>query len=69
MLGGEKRNAFGIMAEEPEGKRLLGRPKYRYKNIQVDFTEIKCKGVGVNLSGSEQKQAAGCCKHGSEPVV
>jgi hypothetical protein len=42
---GEKRNAFIIMAEKPEGKRLLGRPKCRCNNIQVSFTEIKCKGV------------------------
>jgi hypothetical protein len=33
------------MAEKPEGKRLLGRPKCGYNNIRVDFTEIKCMGV------------------------
>jgi hypothetical protein len=42
---GEKRNVFRIMAEKPEGNRLLGRPKYRYNNIKVHFTEIKYKEV------------------------
>jgi hypothetical protein len=25
----EKRNAYGILVRKPEGKRLLGRPRYR----------------------------------------
>jgi len=39
--GRGERNAFRIVEERPEGKRLLGGPD----NIQVDFTEIKFKIV------------------------
>jgi hypothetical protein len=42
---GEKRNAYGILVEKPEGKRPLGRSKHRWEdNIRMDFREI---GWGV----------------------
>jgi hypothetical protein len=38
---GEKRNAYRILVGKPEGKRLLGRPRRRWKdNIRMDFREI-----------------------------
>jgi hypothetical protein len=40
---GEKKNIFRIMAQKPEGKRMLGRHNCRYNKIQVDFAEIKYK--------------------------
>jgi hypothetical protein len=36
---GEKRNAFRIVAGEPEGKRPLGRPRRRWVDIRADLTE------------------------------
>jgi hypothetical protein len=29
---GEKRNAYRILVEKPEGNRLLGRPKHRWED-------------------------------------
>jgi hypothetical protein len=33
-----KRNSYGILVGKPEGKRPLGRPRYRWvDNIQMDL--------------------------------
>jgi hypothetical protein len=38
---GEKRNAYRILVESPEGKRPLGRPRRRWvDNIKMDLREI-----------------------------
>jgi hypothetical protein len=38
---GEKRNAYRILVANPEGKRLLGRPRRRWEyNIRMDLREI-----------------------------
>jgi hypothetical protein len=38
---GEKRNAYRILVENPEGKRPLGRPRRRWvDNIKMDLREI-----------------------------
>jgi hypothetical protein len=38
---GEKRNAYRILVGEPEGKRLLGRLRYRWvNNIKMNLREI-----------------------------
>jgi hypothetical protein len=38
---GEKRNAYSILVENPEGKKPLGRPRrIRVDNIKMDLTEI-----------------------------
>jgi hypothetical protein len=50
---GEKWNAYRILVEKPEGKRLLGRPRRRWvKNIKMDLREI----------GWESS-----CEHSNEP--
>jgi hypothetical protein len=42
----EKRNAYRILAEKPEGKRPLGRPRCRWvDNIEMDLREIGWDGM------------------------
>jgi hypothetical protein len=43
---GEKRNAYGILMGEPEGKKPLGIPRRRYEdNIRMDLREIGWGGM------------------------
>jgi hypothetical protein len=40
------RNVYKILVGKPEGKRLLGRPRCRWKyNIKIRVTEIEYEGV------------------------
>jgi hypothetical protein len=41
-LMGEKRNAHGILVGKAEGKRPLGRPRYRWvDNIKMDLRDTE----------------------------
>jgi hypothetical protein len=43
---GEKRNAYRILAGEPEGKRPLGRPRRRWvDNIKINLRKIGWDGM------------------------
>jgi hypothetical protein len=43
---GEKSNAYRILAGNPEGKRLLGRPRRGWvDNIKMDLREIEWDGM------------------------
>jgi hypothetical protein len=43
---GNMRNAYELLAGNPEGKRSLGRHKRRWKdNIRIDMREISWEGV------------------------
>jgi hypothetical protein len=43
---GEKRNVYRIVVGMPQGKRLLGRPRRRWKNnIKTDRREIEWDGI------------------------
>jgi hypothetical protein len=43
---GGKRAAYRLLVEKPEGKRPLGRPRYRWVgNIKMDLGEIECSGM------------------------
>jgi hypothetical protein len=45
-MKGEKRNAYRILVENPEGKRPLGRPRGRWvDNIKIDLREIGWDGM------------------------
>jgi hypothetical protein len=44
---GQKRNAYGILVESPEGKRLLGTPSYRGEDsINKGLKQVA--GVGMD---------------------
>jgi hypothetical protein len=52
---GEKRNAYRILVGEPDGKRLLGRPRRRWvDNIKIDLGEIGWDGLIWLRIGSSQ---------------
>jgi hypothetical protein len=56
-MHGEKRNLYRILVGKPEGKRPLGRPRYRWEdNIKVDLREIGFGGMDwINL-GQDRDQ-------------
>jgi hypothetical protein len=42
---GRGENAYSILVGKPEGKRQLGRPWCRWKDIRMDLMEIGWEGV------------------------
>jgi hypothetical protein len=39
-------HAYALLVRKPEGKRLLGRPRHRWKdNVRIHFREIGWEGV------------------------
>jgi hypothetical protein len=43
---GEARGAYNILVRRPEGRRTLGRPRYRWEdNIKMDLREIGFRDV------------------------
>ena len=61
------RGVYRVLVEKPEGRRPLGRPRRSWEdNIKMDLQDVGW-GHGLDLSGSEQDQVAGSCKHGNEP--
>jgi hypothetical protein len=48
-----KKNASRILVRKPEGKRRLGRPRFRWVNdIKIDLREMGWDGYGLDRSGS-----------------
>ena len=46
---GERRGLYRILVGKHEGKRLLGRPRHRWKdNIKIDLQEVRCEGIDWN---------------------
>jgi hypothetical protein len=54
---GAKKDAYKILVGKPEGKRLLGRSRYRWvNNIKMGLTEVEwgsmtglvCLRIGIN---------------------
>jgi len=44
---GERRGIYRIVVGKPEGKRPLGRPRYRWEdNINMALQEVGCAGMG-----------------------
>jgi hypothetical protein len=43
---GEERGVYRVLVRKAEGKRPLGRPKYRWKDdIRMDLQEVGCGGT------------------------
>jgi hypothetical protein len=57
---GEKRKAYRLIVGNPEGKRPLGRPRWRcLDNIKMDLGEIGCGGVDwIGLAQDRNKWRA-----------
>ena len=52
---------------KPEERRSLGRARRRWEdNIKMDLREVGWRH-GLNRSGSDHGQVAGCCDCGNEP--
>jgi hypothetical protein len=41
----ERRGAYRVLVGKPEGKRPLGRPRRRWKDIKLDLQEVGCGGM------------------------
>ena len=40
---GEERGVYRVLVEKPEGKRPLGRPRFRWvDNVRMDLQEVGC---------------------------
>jgi len=62
---GERRDAYRVLVGKPEGKRPLGRPRFRWEdNMKTDFQEVGCGG---GEDWIDLAQVAGTCKCGNEP--
>jgi hypothetical protein len=56
---GERRNAYRISVDKPEGKRSLGRPRRRWENIiKMDRRKVEC-GVIICVGLTQNR---GQCK-------
>jgi hypothetical protein len=42
---GEMRNVYNILVGNPEGKRPLGRPRFRCEDIRMDLKQVGLEGV------------------------
>ena len=43
---GERRGVYRVLVGKPEGKRPLGRARYRWEdNIKMDLQEVGCGGM------------------------
>jgi hypothetical protein len=56
---GETKNSYKISVGKPEGKRLLGRPTYRWKDIRTDLGQIGWEDVDwINLAQNRDQWIA-----------
>jgi hypothetical protein len=57
----QERNMYRVLMGKPEGKRPLGRPRFKWENgIRMDPMEIGWRSV-------EWIQIAGSCEYGDDP--
>jgi len=41
---GERGGIYRVLLGKPEGKRPLGKPRYRWEDIKMDLQEVGCVG-------------------------
>jgi hypothetical protein len=60
--------AWRILVEKPERKRLLARPRRRWEdNIKMDFQEVGCGGIDWIELALDRKQVGETYECGNEP--
>jgi len=42
-----RRGAYRVLLGNPEGKRLLGRPRSRWEDNKIDLREVACGGMDL----------------------
>jgi len=57
---GERRGAYRVLVEKPEGNRPLGRSRHRWEdNIEMDLQEVGCGGMEwIDLAHDRDKWRA-----------
>jgi hypothetical protein len=50
----EKRDTYGDLLVKPEGKRSLGRPKRKWKDIKMDLQEAGWGGINWNYLAQDR---------------
>jgi len=57
---GHRRGVFRVLVGKPEGKRPLGKPKFRWEdNIKMDLQEVGCGGIErIDLAQDRDKWRA-----------
>jgi hypothetical protein len=49
LIMGNRRGVYRVLIGEPEGKRLLGRPRHRWEdNIKMDLEEVEWGSHGLD---------------------
>jgi hypothetical protein len=66
---GEKRNAYRLLVGKPEGKKPLGRSKYRWVDtIKMDLVEIGLGGLDWTGMAQDRYRCRSSCERGKEPL-
>jgi hypothetical protein len=64
---GESRGSCRVLVGKTAERRLLGRPKLRWKdNIKIDLRKVEWSH-GLDRCGSGEGVVVGCCVCGNEP--
>ena len=67
-LGGERRSAYSVWVEKPDGKRPHGRDRRRWDdNIKMYLQDVEWGRNGLN--GPEKGQVAGTCECSNESSI
>jgi hypothetical protein len=60
------RCVYRVLVGEPEGKRLMWRPRRRWEDIRMDLQKVGC-GCMDWIELAQDRQVAGNCEYGNEP--